>query len=115
LSLRSGISTYRSQRREKVRDKRQKDLDEERSNKLDEAMRLLQKDVQRKRDALDRDEQQESSSTGSQTPRQMPSMDRLRASPITPPPTSPIRLYAISPISTVVDCPPTGPRRSRTL
>jgi hypothetical protein len=111
LSLRSGISTYRSQRREKVRDKRQKDLDEERSKKLDEAMRLLQKDVQRKRDALDRDEQQESGSTGSQTPRQMPSMDHLRASPITPPPTSPIRLYAVSPISTVVDCPPTGPRR----
>jgi hypothetical protein len=40
LSLRSGVSDYRAQRREKVRHKRQKDLDRERSRRLDEAMRF---------------------------------------------------------------------------
>jgi hypothetical protein len=113
-SGKSGISSYRNQRRERVRDKRQKDLDEERSRKLHEAMKLLQKDVQMKEEAHDRDEHLETGSSGSQTPRQMPSIEKLRNSPITPPPTGPIHLYAISPVSVVVDCPPSGPRRRPT-
>jgi len=118
LSLRSGISAYRNQRREKVRDKRHKDLEDERSRKLDEAMRLLQKDVQKKREILDREEQRHNhshskdSSTmgsgGSQTPRQMPSIERLRTPPNTPP-LNPG--YSISPILIVADCPPNSPRR----
>ena len=113
LSLRSGISAYRSQRREKVRDKRQKDLDDERSRKLDEAMRLLQKDVQRKREALDRQDAETITSIGSQTPRQMPSIERLRTPPTTPPhflPSLKTTEYSLSPISILVDCSPSGER-----
>lgn len=115
LSLRSGISAYRSQRREKVRDKRHKDLEDERSRKLDEAMKLLQKDVQKKKELLDQQEalQSNQSSTvtsgGSQTPRQMPSIERLRTPPSTPPPPNPG--YTVSPILIVADYPPDGPRR----
>lgn len=110
LSLRSGISAYRNQRREKVRDKRQKDLEDERSRKLDEAMHMLQRDVQRKKEALNR---KATSSTGSQTPRQMPSIERLRTPPRTPPPIFPVSQFTLSPISTLVDCAPSGYRNKR--
>jgi len=110
MSLRSGISEYRSQRKEKVRDKRQKDFDEERSRKLDEAMRLLQKDVLRKKEALDRGALRETSSIGSQTPRQMPSIERLRTPPVTPPPLSANQQFGFSPVTVLLDCSPSGTR-----
>ena len=110
LSLRSGISASRSLRREIVRAQRQKDFEEEQSRKLDEAMRLLQKDVQMKREALDREERKASSSTGSETPRQMPSVERLRTPPRTPP-TFPTRPFSLSPVEVLVDCAPSGLRR----
>lgn len=106
LSLRSGVSVYRRHRKERVRDKRQRDLDEERSRKLDEAMRLLQKDVQKKREAQNR---KSSSSGGSRTPQQLAPADQ----PGTPPRTPPLGLqdFGISPISILVDCAPSGLRR----
>jgi len=110
LSLRSGISEYRSQRKEKVRDKRQKDFDEERSRKLDEAMRLLQKDVLRKKEALDRGALRETGSIGSQTPRQMPSIERLRTPPVTPPLLSAAQQFGFSPVNVLLDCSPSGTR-----
>jgi hypothetical protein len=111
LSLRSGVSSYRTHRREKVRDKKKKDLDDERERKLDDAMRMLQKDVQMKREALDRQEHNDLESIGSQTPRQMPPMEILRTPPITPPPLAPPSKYGMSSIAVIVDCPPSGPRR----
>ena len=110
MSLRSGISEYRSQRKEKVRDKRQKDFDEERSRKLDEAMRLLQKDVLRKKEALDRSTPHETNSIGSQTPRQMPSVERLRTPPVTPPPLFAAQQFGFSPVTVLLDCSPVGMR-----
>jgi hypothetical protein len=112
LSLRSGASGCRSLRKEKVRAKRQRDFEEERSRKLDEAMRLLQKDVQKKREALDREESNAAGSTGSQTPQQMPSVERLRTPPRTPPSTLPIPQFSLSAISTFVDYGPSGLRRT---
>jgi len=114
LSLRSGASGYRSQRRERVRSKRQKDMDKEREKKLDEAMRLLQEDVQRKKAALEMEEQtSEMRSTGSETPRQMPSLERLRTPPITPPPVETYKQFSISPMQVVMDWAPNGTRRRR--
>lgn len=114
LSLRSGVSDYRSQRREKVRSKRQRDLDRERSKKLDEAMRLLQEDVQKKRAAVDREEgKEETGSNGSETPRQKPSVERLRTPPITPPPFAGLQQFSLSPVRVVVDWAPSGVRRKR--
>lgn len=110
MSLRSGISEYRSQRKEKVRDKRQKDFDEERSRKLDEAMRLLQKDVLRKKEALDRDAPRETNSIGSQTPRQMPSVERLRTPPVTPPQVFAAYQLGFSSVTVLLDCSPSGMR-----
>ena len=110
LSVRSGISASRSLRRERVRAKRQKDFDEERSRKLDEAMRLLQKDVQMKRQALDREERNGSSSAGSETPRQMASIERLRTPPRTPP-SFQMHQFSLSPVEVLVDCAPSGLRR----
>jgi hypothetical protein len=108
LSLRSGISAYRSHRRDKVRDKKKKDLDDERERKLDDAMKMLQKDVQMKNRALDREADNES--IGSRTPQPLPSPERLRTPPNTPPPPPP-KGFGISPIATILDCPPSGPRR----
>ena len=114
LSLRSGVSDYRSQRREKVRSKRQRDLDRERSKKLDEAMRLLQEDVQKKRAAVDQEEgKEETRSNGSETPKQMPSVERLRTPPITPPPFAGLQQFSLSPVRVVVDWAPSGVRRKR--
>jgi hypothetical protein len=123
LSLRSGVSAvsaYRDKRREKVRGRRQRDLDDERSRKLDEAMRLLQKDVLRKKEALEKSTggsrvPTAPSSVGSQTPRQMPSVERLRTPPRTPPEVlpyamSPVDFYQ-SPIVVLVDCSPSGHRK----
>ena len=111
LSLKSGASASRSLRREMVRAKRQKDFEDERSRKLDEAMRLLQKDVQRKRESLDREERKASSSVGSQTPRQLPTVERLGTPPRTPPPSFPMHQFSLSPVEVFVDCSPSGLRR----
>jgi hypothetical protein len=109
LSLRSGVSDYRALRREKVRHTRQKDLDKERSRRLDEAMRLLQEDVQKKRAVLDKEEKD---TLGSETPRQMPSVERLRSTPpATPPFVQPFHHYGIAPVQVVLDWSPNGPRR----
>jgi hypothetical protein len=105
LSLHSTTSVTRNLRREKVKAKRQQDIDAERERRLDEAMRLLQEDVQRKREALERQERKlAAAAVGSQTPRQTRSVDRLRTSPPY------YTQFSLSPISTLIDSAPSGPR-----
>ena len=105
LSLHSTTSATRHIRREKVKAKRQQDIDAERERRLDEAMRLLQEDVQRKREALERQERKlAAAAVGSQTPRQMRSVERLRTSP------PPWAQFTLSPISTLIDSAPSARR-----
>jgi hypothetical protein len=111
LSLKSGRSVSRSLRREKVLAKRQKDFEEERSRKLDEAIRLLHKDVQKKREALDLGELLTARPAGSQTPRQLPSIQLLRTSSRSSQPSFPYQQFSLSPVSIFVDYTPSGLRR----
>jgi hypothetical protein len=105
LSLHSTTSATRNMRREKVKAKRQQDIDAERERRLDDAMRLLQEDVQRKREALERQERKLAAAANTaQTPRQARSVERLRMSPPAYP------QFTLSPISILMDSAPYGPR-----